>query len=96
VRRIEEQGRFNIFNIDTKTIVTVTMSKADLIEMVEKALQPRAKVIISDIMESSIVREFLAKDIEKRAKVLGHKPTLTDKAKKETLRVIRLLVEYFA
>jgi len=96
VKRIEEQGRFNIFNIDTKTIVTITMSKADLIEMVEKALQPRAKVVISDIMESSIVREFLVKDVEKRAKVLGHKPTLTEKAKKEVLRVIKRLIEYFA
>jgi DNA-binding MarR family transcriptional regulator len=96
VRRIEEQGRFNIFNIDTKTIVTITMSKADLIEMVEKALQPRAKVVISDIMESSIVREFLVKDVEKRSKVLGHKPVLTEKLKKETLRVVKRLIEYFA
>jgi len=96
VKRIEEQGRFNIFNIDTKTIVTIAMSKADLIEMVEKALQPRAKVVISDIMESSVVREFLVKDVEKRSKVLGHKPVLGEKLKKETLRVIKRLIEYFA
>jgi integrase len=95
VKRVEEQGRFNIFNVDTKTIVTITMSKADLVEMVEKALQPRAKVVISDIMESSIVREFLAKDVEKRAKVLGHKPTLTERSKKEVLRVVKRLIEYF-
>jgi Phage integrase family. len=95
VKKIEETGKFNIFDVSTKTIVTVQKSKLELLQAVDEALQPKAKIIIADIMESSIVRNFLTATIQKRAKVKGHKPVLTDRAKTETLRVIKLLIEYF-
>jgi Phage integrase family. len=95
-KRIEETSKFNIYDVNTKTIVTVQRSKLDLLNMVDEALQPKAKVVISDLMESSIVRNFLTATIQKRTKVKGHKPILTDRAKTETLRVIKLLIEYFS
>jgi len=94
-KRIDEQGQFNIFDVNTKTIVTIKKSKYDLLQLVDQELQPKAKVIIGDILESSIIREFLTKDVEKRAKILGHKPYISERQKKETLRVISRLIEYF-
>jgi hypothetical protein len=95
-KRIDEQGQFNIFDVNTKTIVTIKKSKYDLLQLVDQELQPKAKVVINDIMESSIVREFLTRQIQKRAKVRGHKPILSEKNKRETIGVISRLVEYFA
>jgi hypothetical protein len=57
-KRIDEQGQFNIFDVNTKTIVTIKKSKYDLLQLVDQELQPKAKVIIGDILESSIIREF--------------------------------------
>jgi len=96
VKRIEEAGKFNIFDIQSKAIVSVQKSKADLLNMVDELLQPKAKVIISDLMESSIVRIFITSEIRKRAKVRGHKPILSDRDKADTLRVVKLLMQYFA
>jgi hypothetical protein len=96
VKKIEETGKFNIYDINTKTIVTIQKSKYDLLNIVDEALQPKAKVVISDLMESSIIRNFLTATLPKKAKTRGHRPILPERAKKETLRVVNLLIEYFS
>jgi len=94
-KKIEETSKFNIYDINTKTIVTIQKSKLDLLQLVEETLQPKAKVVISDLMESAIIREFIAKPIKKRKKVAGHPDTLSDREKAKAMTVVRKLFQYF-
>jgi DNA-binding MarR family transcriptional regulator len=95
-QKIEQKGMFNIYDPNTRSMVTIQKSYYDLLQLVEEKLQPKAKAMITDLLESAIIREFLSKEIPKRRKTKGHKSTLSPKDKQNTIRVVRRLIEYFA
>ncbi|MEM2863523.1 MAG: hypothetical protein QXW20_08450 [Ignisphaera sp.] len=96
IKRIDSNEKVSIYDRSTNTIVQINVTPVELINKVEELIQPRAKVVISDIFESAIIREFLSRQIEKRSKVKGKSMFLTERHKKETLSIISKLIEYFA
>jgi len=95
-QRIQDRGMFNIYDPSTRSMVTIQKSYYDLLQLVEEKLQPKAKAMITDLLESAIIREFLSKEVPKRRKTKGHRSTLSARDKQNTIRVVRKLIEYFA
>jgi DNA-binding MarR family transcriptional regulator len=94
-QRVQERGMFNIYDPNTRSMVTIQKSYYDLLQLVDEKLQPKAKAMIVDLLESAIIREFLTKEIPKKRKTKGHKSTLSPKDKQKTIAVVKKLIEYF-
>jgi len=95
-QKIEQKGMFNIYDTSTRSMVTIQKSYYELLQMVDEKLQPKAKTMITDLLESAIIREFLAKEILKKRKTKGHRSTLSQRDKQKTITEVKKLVEYFA
>lgn len=95
MRRIE-QGRVSYYDPDSRRVVTEQKSKQDLIQLIEEKLGSSARARITDPFQSAIIRDFWVSDIPKRAKIAGKPAYLSEEHKKETLRVVRKLMAYFA
>jgi len=87
-----EQGKVSIYNRETNRVEVIQVSKDQLISIVEEMLNVKARAEIDDPLKSAIIREFLEKPIEKRAKMPGHGEYLSDEHKKETLRVVKFFM----
>jgi len=95
VRKINEEGRVSYYDLETKQVKVEYVTPQQLLDIAESKLEAKAKEKITDPFQSTIVKEFFEKDIPKRAKVAGKPAYLSLSHKKETLRYIRTLMEYF-
>jgi biotin operon repressor len=93
VKRIENEGRFTIWR--DGRFETIKAKKEELISMVEGEIQARARERIEDLMSSAIVQKFLSSEIRKRKVIAGKTSLLLEHHKKETMREIYRLYEYF-
>ena len=88
VKKIEKEGKVSYYDPETNQVKTEYVSSQDLLALIEEELQPKAKMKITDIFQSSIVRKFWSEKIPKRAKIAGKPAYLNEKHKKETIRII--------
>jgi hypothetical protein len=96
IKRIEEENRVSIYNEETKRVEVLSVRPEELIAKAEELIGVSTKAHITDPFQSSIVKKFWESDIEKRAKIRGKPVYLSEKDKKETLREVKRLMEYFA
>lgn len=94
VKKIKDNGKVSIYDRNTNTIIQTSVNPIDLINKIEELIQPRAKVVISDIFESSIIRNFMSRQIEKRAKPRGKSVYVSDKMKRQVITYVTKLMEY--
>jgi hypothetical protein len=93
VKRIKEQGRFTLW--DGKNFVTISKGVEELVQMVEGELQARARERIQDLMSSAIVQKFMSSELRKRKVIAGKSSLLSEYQKKETMKEVWRLYEYF-
>jgi len=95
VKRIKEEGKASVYDANEKVVKTLTVRPEDLKAYVdENILHVSTKSRIMDPFESAIIRRFWESKIEKRAKMRGHSPTLTENDKKKVIGAVRKLMEY--
>lgn len=95
VRKINEENTASYYDPEEKTVKTVVVTPQQLIDMAEEKLEARTKEKIQDPFQSAIIKKFWESDIEKRAKIAGKPAYLSINHKKETLSVVRKLMQYF-
>lgn len=88
VRRIKEEGKVSIYDTNENRVKTVSMKPEELLDVVEEIMGVTTKQKIMDPFQSNIVRKFWESRIEKRAKLAGKPAFLSDKIKRETIRII--------
>lgn len=95
IRKIDGEHRVSYYDVKEAKVITTNITPEELITKIEEKLNISTKSKISDPLASSIIRKFMTEDIEKRAKVVGHNPTLNEKQKKEVLKIVKDLMNYF-
>lgn len=92
VHKIENEQRASYTDPQTRKVITIQVTPDQLIGLVEKELlNVSAREHIVDPMESSLVQEFMTKDIERQAN-RKRRAFYNLSEKKETLRAIRELM----
>lgn len=91
-KRIENENKASYTDPQTKKVITINITKEQLISMVEEQLlNVKAKEQIADPMESSVIKEFMTKDIERQAN-RKRRAFYSLAEKRETLRAVRELM----
>jgi len=94
MKRIESQGTFTIWK-DNK-FTTVSMSKEQLIQLVEGELKARARQFIEDITQSSIMKSFIEAEIRKRKQITGKPSILSEREKRHTINLVKKIMKWMA
>jgi integrase len=94
VKRIEEERRVAITNPQTKKVEVIEVTPDQLISIVEsEILQIQAKQRVADPFASSLIRKFWESNVERQAKT-SERLYYNEKEKRETIRVVKELMEY--
>ena len=96
LKKLETRHKITIYDRQSNRVVSLPMTKEELLRIIDEKLEARSRAKISDPLQSSIVREFLNSKIEKRAKIQGHGIYLSEQHKKETIRAVKFVMEYIA
>jgi integrase len=95
VKRVAEENKVTIYNEKEGRIEVITVRPEELKGIAESLLGVTTKARIQDPFQSTIIKSFWERDIPKRTKIAGKPAYLDIEDKKETLRVVRRLMEYF-
>ena len=95
IQRIKTENKVSIYNPETKRVEVINITPDQLINIVNERLEVKSKEKITDPFMSSIIKKFMESDIEKRSKIAGKPSLLTIRHKKEVLRVVQRLMNYF-
>lgn len=92
VKRIENENRVSITDSSTKKVVTLSVTPQELLDLVEnKILSVSSKLKVKDPMQSSIIKDFMTKNIERLAN-RDRRTYYNDKEKRETLKAVQYLM----
>jgi len=94
VKKIEQTGSFTIWK-DNK-FTTVSMSKEQLIQLVEGELKARARQFIEDITQSSIMKSFIENEVTKRRQITGKPSILSQAEKRRTIGIVERIMKWMA
>ena len=93
MKRID-QGKVTYYDQKEGKVIVKMTNKEELISIIEERLTGSTKQRITDPFKSVIVKEFFTNQVRKRAVRKGKGEYLTDKDKKDTLRVIEKIMKY--
>jgi hypothetical protein len=97
VQKIKEKNEVVITNPKTKKIETIAISPAELINIVEAdILNVTSRQRIVDPMQSSIIKEFWEKDIERMTQKPGFPTYYSEREKLQTIREVEKIMQYLA
>ena len=95
VRKIEENNEVSYFDPQENTVKTVKVTPEQLIQLAEGEIETVSKQKITDPFQSNIIKKFIENPIPKRSKIAGKPTLLSDSDKRDTLRVVKKLIDYF-
>jgi hypothetical protein len=95
IQRIKTENKVSIYNPESKKVEVINVRPEDLINIVNERLEVKSKEKITDPFMSSIIKKFWESDVEKRSKIAGKPSLLTIRHKKEVMRVVQRLMNYF-
>jgi len=97
VQKIKEKNEVVITNPKTKKIETITITPSELINIVESdILNVSSRQRIVDPMQSSIVKEFWERDIERMTQKPGFPTYYSEREKLQTIREVERIMRYLA
>lgn len=93
VKKIKEKGIVSITNPQTRKVESVSVNPQDLINIVEsEILSISSKTKIKDPLQSSIIKEFMTKNIERLAN-RDRRTYYNDREKLQTVRAVEYLMD---
>ncbi|MEM4977209.1 MAG: hypothetical protein QXT64_07795, partial [Desulfurococcaceae archaeon] len=92
IKKIKEKGIVSITNPSTKKVESVSVNPQELIDIVEnEVLGISSKTRIKDPLQSSIIKDFMSKNVERLAN-RDRRTYYNDKEKRQTLRAVEYLM----
>jgi len=97
VQKIKEKNEVVITNPKTKKIETISVSPAELINIVEAdILNVTSRQRIVDPMQSAVIKEFWERDIERMTQKPGFPTFYSEREKLQTIREVEKIMQYLA
>jgi integrase len=95
IKRIENENRLAIYNEELKRVDVITVTPYDLISRVEELLNISSRQRVIDPLQSSIIKEFMSKNIERQSN-RERRAYYNDNEKLESVKVVKEIMEYLA
>ena len=94
IKRIEDEHRVAITDPSTRKVEVIEVTPEQLVNIVEnEILQVQARQRVADPFASSIIKKFWESNVERQART-SERLYYNESEKKETIRVVKELMEY--